>query len=273
MNRQMPSSNASHMYQTSHARWNAISRRDAAAHCSFIYGVKTTRIYCRPTCTARLARRANVVYYDTIDQAQKDGFRACQKCKPDDAAFFGQREEVVVSALEMLRTKQNDATMKWSLKELAKEAGVTPSYLCRVFKTKMGITIGEYMRQFEMQPNGLESLQSLGATVSSTVGSECHTPNSDVVPNRPADDHCYVQSANPTGQDVSYAPSVVGRPSVSHLPGEASACSLASLSHPSIHDEEAFDLNFDFDEWVWTEGFNFEDWVSSPNVFDSSRPP
>jgi methylphosphotriester-DNA--protein-cysteine methyltransferase len=263
------------MYQTSHARWNAISRRDAAAHCSFIYGVKTTRIYCRPTCTARLARRANVVYYDTIDQAQKDGFRACQKCKPDDVAFFGQREEVVVSALEKLRTKQNDTTMKWSLKELAKEVGVTPSYLCRVFKTKMGITIGEYMRQFEMQPDGLESTQSPGTTNSSTVGSGCPTPNSDVVSIRPGDKDCYVQPTIPTGQDapISYVPSALDRPNPSHLPGATASPGLASLPQPYIRDEEAFDLNFDFDEWVWTEGFNFEDWVSSPNVLDSSRPP
>jgi methylphosphotriester-DNA--protein-cysteine methyltransferase len=275
MSRQMPSSNASHMYQTSHARWNAISRRDAAAHCSFIYGVKTTRIYCRPTCTARLARRANVVYYDTIDQAQKDGFRACQKCKPDDVAFFGQREEVVVSALEILRTKQNEATMKWSLKELAKEVGVTPSYLCRVFKTKMGITIGEYMRQFEMQPNGLESLQSPGTTDSSIVSSECQTPNSDVVPTRPTDDYCYVQSTNPTGQNVAIAhvTTSVDTPVVSRPPDATSPFGLASRLEPCSRNEEAFDLNFDFDEWVWTEGFNFEDWVLSPNTFDSSRLP
>jgi methylphosphotriester-DNA--protein-cysteine methyltransferase len=58
-----------------------------------------------------------VVYYDTIDQARRDGYRACQKCKPDDVAFYGQREEVVVKALEILRSKQNDGTMKSSLKE------------------------------------------------------------------------------------------------------------------------------------------------------------
>jgi hypothetical protein len=180
-----------------------------------------------------------------------------------------------VSALEILRTKQNDATMKWSLKELAKEVGVTPSYLCRVFKTKMGITIGEYMRQFEMQPNGLESLQSPGTTESSIVGSECQTPSPDMVPTRPADDHCYVQSANPTGQNVAiaYIPTSADTPVLSRPPGATSSFGLTLPSEPCSRNEEAFDLNFDFDEWVWTEGFNFEDWVSSPIVLDSSRPP
>lgn len=267
----MPHLNASHMYQTSHARWSAISQRDAAAHCSFIYGVKTTRIYCRPTCTARLARRANVVFYDDIYQAQRDGFRACQKCKPDDVAFFGQSEEVVVSALEILRTKQDDATMKWSLKELAKEVGVTPSYLCRVFKKKMGITIGEYMKQFEMPTDEVlaaHMLQSPGTTDPSTASSGCQSPSSDAVLPRPSDDHRYILPTYPTGQDtaVTCASAFVDAPSTFHLPDATSSHGLAPPSQPCIRDEESLDLNFDFDEWVWTEGFNFEDWILNPSA-------
>lgn len=269
----MPSSNASHMYKTSNARWSAVSSRDAAAHCSFIYGVKTTRIYCRPTCTARLARRANVVFYDTIDQAQRDGFRACLKCKPDDVLFFGQKEEAVVSALEILRTKQNDTSMKWSLKELAKEVGVTPSYLCRVFKKKMGITIGEYMRQFEAdEAVTSELLQSPNTTDSSIVSSECQSPESDMLLPRPGAgsgaEYYYVQPVISGKQNtaVAYVPSFIDTPCTSLPPGPA-------FSPPSIGDEDAFDLNFDFDEWVWTEGLNFEDWVTSPNATDSITPP
>ena len=255
----MRSSNADHMYQTSHARWSAISQRDAAAHCSFIYGVKTTRIYCRPTCTARLARRANVVFYDNIDQARAAGFRACQKCKPDDVAFYGQKEEVVVSAIEILRTKQNDATMKWSLQELAKQVGVTPSYLCRVFKKTMGTTIGEYMRQFEVladAPATGEPILSPCTTDNTTVSPECQSPDSEVVLSCSRIDHSGAQ------------PVVLA----SQIPTTALSCGLDPPVEICIRDEEAFDLDFDFDEWVWTEGFNFDEWVSSPENSYSSIP-
>lgn len=253
----MRSSNASHMYQTSHARWSAISQRDAAAHCSFIYGVKTTGIYCRPTCTARLARRANVVFYDNIDQARGAGFRACQKCKPDDVAFYGQKEEVVVSAIEILRTKQYDATMKWSLKELAKQVGVTPSYLCRVFKKTMGTTIGEYMRQFEVRPDAAatgEPKLSPCTTDTTIVSPECQSPDPEVVSS-------YSRIDKSGAQPVVLA---------SQIPTAAHFCGFDPSGEPRIHDEEAFDIDFDFDEWVWTEGFNFDEWVSSSA--SSTRP-
>lgn len=255
----MRSSNANHMYQTSHARWSAISQRDAAAHCSFIYGVKTTRIYCRPTCTARLARRANVVFYDNIDQARGAGFRACQKCKPDDVAFYGQKEEVVVSAIEILRTKKYDATMKWSLKELAKQVGVTPSYLCRVFKKTMGTTIGEYMRQFEVLPDAVatgEPVLSPCTTDTTIVSPECQSPDSEVA--------LLCSGINNRGVQATSL--------VSQIPDTANSCGLGSSGEPRIRDEEAFDIDFDFDEWVWTEGFNFDEWVSSSDNSYSTTP-
>jgi len=255
----MRPSNAGHMYQTSHARWSAISQRDAAAHCSFIYGVKTTRIYCRPTCTARLARRANVVYYDNIDQAQRAGFRACQKCKPDDVTFYGQKEEMVVKALELLRTKQNDATMKWGLKDLAKQLGVTPSYLCRVFKKTMGTTIGEYMRQFEVQTGNAATggpIPSPCTTDTTLATSDCRSPDSEAMLSCSLSNDHHAQSA-----DV-----------VSRTPQMTAAYGLDTFTEPFVYDDEAFDINFDFDEWVWTEGFNFDEWISSPDASCSSIP-
>lgn len=264
--------NAKHMYQTSHARWTAVSQRDPAAHCSFLYGVKTTRIYCRPTCTARLARRANVVYYDTIEQAQCDGFRACQRCKPDDVAFFGQREEAVVGALEILRTKQNDATMKWSLKELAKDVGVTPSYLCRVFKKTMGMTIGEYMKQFEApmeEPIPSELLQTPGMVDLGVGTSESQSPSSVTASTCSHNDHSKIPPCNFAGNTTALAcdPFLLNAPDVSHLPG-TSCSSNADL--PLVFDEENFDLNFDFDEWIWTEGINIENWTPCTGVSTDS---
>jgi methylphosphotriester-DNA--protein-cysteine methyltransferase len=243
------------MYRDSHSRWSAISQRDPAAHCSFLYGVRTTRIYCRPTCTARLARRANVVYYDTTEQAQRDGFRACQRCKPDDLAFLGQREEIVLKALELLRSKQSDATMTWSMKELAREVGVTPSYLCRVFKKTMGTTVGEYMRQFEMQTSTPTTEPTLQSPDTLEIGVAGH--NSDV------DLGLQSSTANGPGSTDTRAET----PNMTMLP----AAGLPTLPDGTYLDsstwsEEVPDLTFDFEEWVWTEGLDFNDWISFPDT-------
>ena len=272
MTRPTPTANSIPMYQTSHARWTAVSQRDPAAHCSFLYGVKTTRIYCRPTCTARLARRANVVYYDTIEQAQRDGFRACQRCKPDDVAFFGQREEAVVSALEILRVKQSEEKVKWSIKELAKDVGVTPSYLCRVFKKTMGMTIGEYMKQFEapMDEATPDDMLQPSSTITPELGSS-GSPSSGTASSCSPGDHSYIPPCNGIGYNtaISWDPSPSEVPSASFL--QNAPCSSNPML-PVLLDEDTFDLNFDFDEWVWTEGFNLENMASCPVTIHGSTP-
>lgn len=249
------------MYHDSHSRWSAISQRDPAAHCSFLYGVKTTRIYCRPTCTARLARRANVVYYDTTEQAQRDGFRACQRCKPDDLAFFGQREEIVVKALELLRSKQSDATMTWSIKELARDIGVTPSYLCRVFKKTMGTTVGEYMRQFEMQACQPTTEPIFQSSDTLGIGHEDYTSDTDL--------GLQSSTANGSGSvDTRAMNPSIAMMAATDLPKLSEGTNL----HYSTWSEEVPDLSFDFEEWVWTEGLDFNDWISLPETPNSLSP-
>ncbi|EXJ88491.1 hypothetical protein A1O1_05421 [Capronia coronata CBS 617.96] len=75
-------STGSTSYITPSSRWKALMTRDGLATSAFVYAVLTTKIYCRPDCKARLARRANVVFYATAAQAEKAGFRACKRCKP-----------------------------------------------------------------------------------------------------------------------------------------------------------------------------------------------
>jgi hypothetical protein len=66
-------------------------------------------------------------------------------------------DEVVTRVIALLRIKKDDLMMKRGLKELAKEVGVTPSYLCRVFKKTMGVTVGAYMVEFEKEASGHET--------------------------------------------------------------------------------------------------------------------
>lgn len=167
------------------------------------------------------------MFYDTEDQARRDGFRPCMRCKPDNTTFIGEGAEVVRRVLALLRIKKDDLTMKGGLKELAKEVGVTPSYLYRVFKKTMGITVGAYMKEFESEA-------SEGETESSTQ-SPCNV-GSGVV-------------------DVGTGPLTPATPARSpSAPVEGRKGGPVEEDVGSI--EEALDLDFDIDEWLWTEDFS-----------------
>lgn len=121
------------------ARWQAVVSRDRSAD-KFVYGVLTTRIYCRPCCPARLARRANVIFYDTPSQAQADGFRPCKRCKPE---AVNPQQQLIQRACASIES-ETKAGLKPRLQRLAEEANLTPSHFHRVFKRTLGVTPGQY---------------------------------------------------------------------------------------------------------------------------------
>lgn len=222
---------SSYPCQNSHSRWLALTQRDPSFHSSFLYGVKSTKIYCRPTCSARLARRAKVVFYDTEDQARRDGFRPCRRCKPDDTTFVGDGEEVVAKVIALLRTKKDDMKMKSSLKELARDVGVTPSYVCRVFKKTMGVTLTAYMKEFEREASTAEtesSFQSRSQAGSDMIGTGL--PTLPIMTVGSASAPVGNQKGGPVEEDVGNV-------------------------------KQALDSDLDLDEWLWME------WLSSDNIF------
>ncbi|KNG90982.1 DNA repair and transcription factor Ada [Aspergillus nomiae NRRL 13137] len=117
------------------ARWQAVVRRDATAE-SFVYAVLTTKIYCRPSCPARLARRANVQFYDTPSLAEKAGFRPCKRCKPQSLRAGNPQAQVIQRACKTIQSEIASGS-KPTLRELASQACLTPSHFHRVFK-KLG---------------------------------------------------------------------------------------------------------------------------------------
>ena len=135
----MASSREDNQFSTPQARWAALTRRTPSSHFAFFYGVKSTRIYCRPTCAARLARRANVVFFDTEDQAIRNGYRSCKRCRPEDPSYVGEGEDLVIRVMGLLRDRRGEPPMRRGLKELAGALEVSPSYLCRVFKKRMNM--------------------------------------------------------------------------------------------------------------------------------------
>src|ERR1041384_74257 len=83
-------------------RWKSILNRDASSDGEFYYSVKTTGVYCRPSCAARLARPENVQYHLTRADAEKAGFRPCKRCKPNGPAATKQIATKIAKACSPL---------------------------------------------------------------------------------------------------------------------------------------------------------------------------
>lgn len=127
-------------FNTPSARWTAVSTHDATASGHFVYCVRTTSIYCRPTCKARLARRNNITFHDTPQAAEAAGFRPCLRCKPDVVGEYDPQAAMVAKACRTMKANLQDGGKEPSLRELAAEAGLTESHFHRVFKAVMGFT-------------------------------------------------------------------------------------------------------------------------------------
>src|SRR2546425_10805182 len=93
-------------YATAHERWDAVLRRDPNADGKFYYSVKTTGIYCRPSCAARLARRENVQFHASCEEAERAGFRACKRCRPNRPALAEHHAAAVAAACRPIQTAQ-----------------------------------------------------------------------------------------------------------------------------------------------------------------------
>jgi AraC family transcriptional regulator of adaptative response/methylated-DNA-[protein]-cysteine methyltransferase len=121
-------------------RWEAVKRRDRAADGAFYYSVRTTGVYCRPSCAARLPRRENVRFHATGAEAEQAGFRPCRRCRPNEAALARRQASVVAKACRMIE----EADERPSLEVLAEAAGMSRFHFHRVFKALAGVTPKAY---------------------------------------------------------------------------------------------------------------------------------
>ena len=121
-------------------RWAAVAARDPAADGTFYYSVRTTGVYCRPSCAARLARPENVCFHATRGDAEKAGFRPCKRCKPDQPSRLEQYAAKVTAACRTIEQAETSP----GLEDLAQLAGVSAYHFHRVFKQVTGLTPREY---------------------------------------------------------------------------------------------------------------------------------
>ncbi len=119
--------------------WQAVVDRDRRGDGRFVYGVLTTGVYCRPSCSSRRPRQENVRFFANGDEAKRAGLRPCRKCKPDRPL----EGTVVERACRYIRENLDN---KLALDELAKVAGVSPFTLHRKFKAELGLSPREFVQ-------------------------------------------------------------------------------------------------------------------------------
>jgi AraC family transcriptional regulator of adaptative response/methylated-DNA-[protein]-cysteine methyltransferase len=121
-------------------RWAAVVARDPAADGRFFYSVRTTKVYCRPSCGARTPRPENVAFHRTTADAERAGFRPCRRCRPDRPAVASAHAARVAELCRFIERAEQPPT----LGQLAKRAGLSPYHLHRVFKEFTGLTPKAY---------------------------------------------------------------------------------------------------------------------------------
>jgi AraC family transcriptional regulator, regulatory protein of adaptative response / methylated-DNA-[protein]-cysteine methyltransferase len=114
--------------------WQATLARDAKADGAFFFGVKSTQIYCRPSCPARRPLRKNTLFFSTTSDAEREGFRPCRRCKPDEIPAA---VRIVQRAAQVL---ESDLDEQINVGALARKTGVTSSVLRRAFRQQAGLT-------------------------------------------------------------------------------------------------------------------------------------
>ncbi|GAA0462739.1 bifunctional transcriptional activator/DNA repair enzyme AdaA [Alkalibacillus silvisoli] len=130
--------------------WEATTTCDPAYDGLFFYAVKTTGIFCRPSCKSRVPNRENVSFFSNATIAYKSGYRPCKRCRPDLKTIitYDPFEKVIEDTMQIIENKYGQ---KMLLNELASMVGVSPFHLNRLFKKRTGNTPRMYLEKVRIK--------------------------------------------------------------------------------------------------------------------------
>src|ERR1700761_3689028 len=156
---QTPEPNIARTRARDEERWQAVKRHDPAFDGEFFFAVRTTGVYCRPSCASRPAKRENVSFFSTVAEAEKAGFRACKRCRPDKLGAPDPQVEAVKRACERIESAEEAP----KLAELAARAGLSPYHFHRVFKAITGVPPKAYAaeRRARRAADGLRTAETV----------------------------------------------------------------------------------------------------------------
>src|SRR5271156_20013 len=146
--------NVTHAMRPNEKLWQAVQTRDRGADGAFVYAVRSTGIYCRPSCASRKPRREQVEFFSLPEAAEQRGFRACLRCRPRLARLRDPRAAAVAKVCREIEA-QIDADggtvadgdgreMRMTLGTLSAAAGMSAHQLERAFRSVMGISPRQY---------------------------------------------------------------------------------------------------------------------------------
>jgi AraC family transcriptional regulator of adaptative response/methylated-DNA-[protein]-cysteine methyltransferase len=122
--------------------WKAMQSRDPRYDSRFVYGVRSTKIFCRPICPSRKPKNRNqVLFFASPSNAREAGFRPCGRCKPEEASSRGQKIQTIEKLCEFIN---ENSGQKLTLDKLSEESGMSPFHLQRTFKKVIGLSPREY---------------------------------------------------------------------------------------------------------------------------------
>lgn len=127
--------------------WEAVVAKDASADGRFVFAVRSTGIYCRPSCPARRPRREQVLFFSEPGAAETAGFRACRRCHPCEASIYDLQQEAVASACRYIEAHLDTPV---TLDALSEEVALSPHHLQKTFKKIMGLTPRQYAEACRM---------------------------------------------------------------------------------------------------------------------------
>ncbi len=124
--------------------WQQVLARDQKADGQFFYAVKTTKVFCRPSCPSRRPERKNVTFFPTAEMARDAGYRACLRCNPESVEKKADPQVAAIDRVASYLTEH--AEERTRLKDVAKATGLAPLTILRGFKRVLGVSPREYAK-------------------------------------------------------------------------------------------------------------------------------
>ena len=188
-------------YQT---RWRSVLERDRQSDGRFVYAVRSTGIYCRPSCPSRRPRREHASFFPSCDAAQSQGYRPCKRCRPQETSGEDPDTRLVRLAYEYLSSGHAEPV---DLEEVSAQTGVTPARLRKAFKNLTGLSFLQFVDARRLDQ--LKSRLQEGQDVTSALYDSGYTSTSRLYEKAPAQLGMTPNTYRKGGRDVEITYTVV----------------------------------------------------------------
>jgi AraC family transcriptional regulator of adaptative response/methylated-DNA-[protein]-cysteine methyltransferase len=139
-------------------RWQIVNNKNTEFDGAFFYGVRTTGIYCLPSCLSKRPKRDNVMFFSSFKDAENKGFRACLRCRPQNGKQPNPQIEIIQKACRFI---ESNLEFGVSLEDLSAETGLSPAYLQKTFKSVLGVSPKQFAEANRLQ-NFKKQIQKSG---------------------------------------------------------------------------------------------------------------